>query len=259
MDKGNPQETAGPSDQRVKRRSFFRKALTLLLAAAGALTGTYGYLHFSRPPPGRRRPQGQVAELPKPKTRGERSVEEALEKRRSIREYVREPLGVEEVSQLLWAAQGITEPLRGFRTAPSAGATYPLETYIVVKRNGVVGFEPGVYHYDPRGHTLTLVVDGDFSEQLMAAAVDQEWVYEAALNIVITAVFERTTQRYGDRGVHYVYMEAGHVGQNVYLQATALDLGTVVIGAFYDERVREILAAPREEKPLYIIPIGKRG
>ncbi|RLG00103.1 MAG: nitroreductase [Candidatus Wolframiiraptor sp.] len=196
--------------------------------------------------------------LPKPRYKSDVSVEETLLLRRSIREYERKPITLEQLSQLLWAAQGITLPTYGFRTAPSAGATYPLEVYVVVKDGGVRDLEAGIYHYLPKGHELELVKEGDYSVELMKASLDQEWVGEAAVNLVINAVYERTTRRYGDRGRRYVHMEVGHVGQNVYLQCVSLGLACVVIGAFYDEWVKKIIGGIGE--PLYVIPIGvKKG
>lgn len=192
--------------------------------------------------------------LPKPRYSSETSVEEAILKRRSIREYRDEPLSYEEVAQLLWAAQGITEPRWGFRAAPSAGATYPLEVYVVVKEGGVEGLDAGIYHYIPRRHELEMIREGDYSRELMAACLDQEWVGDAAINLVITAIYERTTWRYGERGRRYVHMEVGHVGENVYLQCVSLGLGCVVIGAFYDEEVKRVLGV--EEEPMYVIPVG---
>lgn len=199
-----------------------------------------------------------LIQLPKPRLKGVMSVEEAIAKRRSIREYTSEPLTLEDISQLLWAAQGITEPTKMFRAAPSAGATYPLEVYIVVKEGGVVGLEAGVYKYDPYTHSIKLVKRGDYSEELYKACLEQEWVLNAPVNIVITAVYERTTRRYGERGIRYVHMEAGHVGENIYLQATALGLGTVAIGAFYDDQVEKIVSAPPEEHALYVYPVGHK-
>lgn len=193
--------------------------------------------------------------LPEPRHDSDVSLEKALLKRRSARDYTGESLTLNEVSQLLWAAQGITDP-RGLRTAPSAGATYPLETYLVVGDVGNV--TPGVYRYDPSRHKLVMVLDGDLRADLAAAALGQSFVEEGAINIVFTAIYERTTRRYGDRGIRYVHMEAGHAAQNIYLQASALNLGTVVVGAFHDDRVREILSLPQQEQPLYIIPVGRK-
>jgi len=230
-------------------------AAAVAVAAGATAYGTY-LSPFFKTPEIESPAMNSVIKLPEPETVGMMSVEEATARRRSVRDYTDQPLTVKQLSQLLWVAQGITERRYGFRTAPSAGGTYPLEIYIAVGENGVVELEAGVYHYDPRAHTITLTFAGDFKDQLSVAAIDQGWVAEARIDIVIAAVFERTTARYGERGVRYVYMESGHVGQNVYLQATALGLGTVVIGAFSDEDVRRVLRIPAEHKPLYIVPIG---
>ncbi len=198
----------------------------------------------------------KVVSLPEPSLKGNMSVEEAIYRRRSIRDYRQEPLSIKELSQLLWAAQGITFQKYGFRSAPSAGATYPLELYISVKEGGVSGLQAGIYHYSPFDHTIELVKKGDFSEELTRAALDQPWVGKAAICIIIAANFERTTSVYGERGVRYVYLEAGHVGQNIYLQATALNLGTVAIGAFHDDWVQSIVGC--SEHPIYLFPVGRR-
>ncbi len=193
--------------------------------------------------------------LPQPNFRGQVSLEEALLKRRSVREYADRPLTLEEVSQLLWAAQGLTADWGG-RTAPSAGALYPLELYLVA--GSISGLPPGVYRYMPQEHSLSKTGNGDPRASLAQATLDQAWVKEAAADIVVAAVYERTTEKYGERGIRYVQMEAGHAAQNVYLQATALDLGTVTIGAFYDDQVKAVLGMPQEETPLYIMPVGRR-
>jgi SagB-type dehydrogenase family enzyme len=190
--------------------------------------------------------------LPRPRYQSNVSVEEALLKRRSIREYEDKSLTIEEVSQLLWAAQGITS-LRGFRTAPSAGALYPLEIYLVV--GNVKELEKGVYKYKPTLHRLEKILDEDVREELANAALGQEWVKEGAIDIVISAVYERTTQKYGERGIQYVHVEVGCVVQSIYLQAQALNLGTVCIGAFYDDQVKKVLNM--EEDPLIIMPVGR--
>ena len=194
-------------------------------------------------------------ELPEPRYESKVSIEEALLSRRSIREYTGEPLTLQEVSQLLWATQGITDP-RGFRTAPSAGALYPLELYVVV--GDVENLAKGVYRYEPQEHELIKVLDGDQRLEVAKAALKQESVEKAAIDIVVTAVYERTTVKYGDRGIRYVHMEVGHAAQNLCLQATAMNLGTVTVGAFYDEQVKEVLNLPENEQPLYIIPVGKK-
>jgi SagB-type dehydrogenase family enzyme len=192
--------------------------------------------------------------LEKPRTKGPVSLEEAILKRRSQRSYKKAPLSFFEISQILWSAQGITSS-GGLRTVPSAGALYPLEIFLVVGE--VENLKAGVYHYDPESHSLLKIKEGDFRSELSLAALGQSWVKEAPAVLVIGGVFERTTKKYGERGVRYVYMEAGHASQNVYLQATALGLGTVAVGAFDDERVEEILGLPKEVSPFYLMPIGK--
>jgi SagB-type dehydrogenase family enzyme len=191
-----------------------------------------------------------------PRTSGSVSVEEALAARRSIRDYADESLTIDQVMQLLWAAQGITNTEYSFRTAPSAGGTYPLEIYLVARASGVVGLEAGIYRYEPRNHALIRMVKGEFSGQLMAAALDQEWVGAAPVNFVITAVFERTTGKYGERGTRYVWQETGHAAQNIYLQAVALGLGNVVVGGFHDTEIQKVLQLSDHEMPAYVIPIG---
>ena len=189
-------------------------------------------------------------DLPKPKGRGVVSIEETLNKRKSVRDYKSGPLGLEQISQLLWAGSGKNLYRR---TAPSAGATYPLEIYLVVGE--VEGLEPGIYHYSSSGHSLRSIKEQDIRNRLSAAALEQRMITRAPINIVIAADYVRTTRRYGPKGIRYVHMEAGHVGQNISLQANALSLGTVMIGAFDDQQVREILGI--DEEPLYIIPVGK--
>jgi SagB-type dehydrogenase family enzyme len=197
---------------------------------------------------------GMRKKLPDPKSRGIVSLEESLAKRRSVREYDNTPLSLEDVSQLLWAAQGITAHW-GARTAPSAGALYPLEVIVVV--GNVVDLPPGGYRYDPKGHELVGITVGDLRPKLASSALGQSVVRNAAIDVVFTAVYQRTTRKYGDRGTQYVHMEAGHAAQNLCLQATALGLGTVPIGAFDDEQVSRLLNLLKDERPLYLIPVGK--
>jgi SagB-type dehydrogenase family enzyme len=182
------------------------------------------------------------------------SLEEALLKRRSVRSYRENPLTLAEAGQLLWAAQGITGA-GGLRTAPSAGALYPLEILLVAGE--VEGILPGVYRYHPPDHTLTRIREGDLRKDLSAAALGQAAVEMAPAVLAITAVYGRTTGKYGERGIRYVHMEAGHCAENVQLQAVSLDLGTVTIGAFDDRRVGEVLGLDPEETPLYLIPVGR--
>jgi SagB-type dehydrogenase family enzyme len=192
-------------------------------------------------------------ELPQPLLAGSVSVEEALLDRRSVREYSDKSLTLEEASQLLWAAQGVTADWGG-RTAPSAGALYPLELYLAAVR--IEGLAAGVYKYVPNGHALVVVRQGDVARELADAALGQGSVRDAAAVLAFTAVYERTTARYSERGIRYVHMEAGHAAQNVLLQSSALGLGCVVVGAFDDDALREALNAPEEETPLCLIPVG---
>jgi len=201
-----------------------------------------------------------VAPLPPAKTTGTMAVEQALAGRRSIRSYTDEPLTLPEVSQLLWAAYGVTKPIPdaprlrgGLKTAPSAGGRYPLEVYLVA--GNVTGLASGVYSYRPENHSLWQVVAGD-----RRAAVDngQGMVEAAPATIVYSAVYERTTSRYGTRGrERYVCMDLGHSAENVYLQAAALGLGTCALGAFVDMDLKLACNMTKAEEPLYIMPVGR--
>jgi SagB-type dehydrogenase family enzyme len=189
--------------------------------------------------------------LKTPRTKGALSVEEALNRRKSVRSFRQEPLDKEEVGQILWAAYG--KNLYGKKTAPSAGATYPLEIYLAA---GLVnGIPAGVYRYREEDHALELHIPGDIRRALAGAAFNQQFIAEAPACVIVAAEFIRTTSRYGERGKRYVFMDAGHVGENVHLQAEALGLGTVMVGAFDDDAVSSVL---KVKKPvLYLIPIGR--
>ena len=195
-----------------------------------------------------------IITLPEPNCDGEISIENAILNRRSIRDYLNEPLTLTDASQLLWAAQGITES-GGYRAAPSGGALYPLEVYLVA--GNVMNLLKGIYRYRPLGHEMIKIADGDMRNKLASAALEQGCVRMGAVSIVISAVYERMTRKYGQRGLQYVHMEVGHVAQNIYLQAISLNLGTVVVGAFYDDEVKTVLKMPEEEYPLCIMPIGR--
>lgn len=196
-----------------------------------------------------------MVKLPEPKLKGNVSLEETLLKRRSVRDYAEVVLTLEEVSQLLWAGQGITESWGG-RTAPSAGATYPLEMYLAV--GNVQSLVPGIYKYSPKKHELVKLSAEDVRGKLADAALSQDFVKEAPIDIVIAAAYERTTWRYGDRGIRYVHIEVGHAAQNICLQAVALGLATVPVGAYHDDRVKTIIGMPANEVPLYILPVGRK-
>lgn len=186
----------------------------------------------------------EMISLPAPSYESATSVEEALYQRRSIREYKDELLTLLHVSQLLWAAQGITHP-NGYRTAPSAGALYPLEIYLLA--GDVEELPSGVYRYLPQEHALILTYPGDHRRAVFDAALDQEMIMEAPASILISAVYERTNVKYGSRGTRYVHIEVGCVAQNIYLQAESLELGTVFIGAFHDDEVKAVLNLQTQE------------
>lgn len=196
----------------------------------------------------------KTVHLPAPREQGRMSLEEAIAARRSRRAYKSDPLKLSEAGQLLWAAQGITGPEQQ-RTAPSAGALYPLETYLAVTR--VEGLTPGVYKYRPEHHDLVLHQPGDRRRELTAAASDQDCVRFSACVLVFAAVYERTAVRFGDRAALFVRMEAAHAAQNVYLQAASLGVGTVAIGAFDEDEIRRIAALAEGEEPVYLMAVGK--
>jgi SagB-type dehydrogenase family enzyme len=188
-------------------------------------------------------------QLPRPARSGVVSLEEVLSQRRSAREFSPGALTERQLSQLLWAAQGVISA-GGYRTAPSAGALYPLEIYIVLSS--------GFYHYDPPRHRLDRLLPDDLRPALYRVALEQQSIREAEVVFVMTAVYERTAQKYGAaRSLRYVHLEAGHAAQNLLLEAVALGLGAVSIGAFHDTEVQKVLSLPWNHEPLYLIPAGK--
>ncbi|MCX7696731.1 MAG: SagB/ThcOx family dehydrogenase [Bacteroidales bacterium] len=190
--------------------------------------------------------------LPLPRKTGNMSVEEALFKRRSIRHYKNDSLTLEEVSQILWAAYGVTEGRK--KTCPSAGATYPLVIYLLAGE--VQSLHTGLYRYDPYTHSIKLLIQKDLRKSLTEASLQQDYILHAPASIIIAADFQKTMRYYGQRGERYVYMEVGHCGQNIHLQCEALQMGTVVIGAFDDADVKKLLQI--KEEPMYIMPIGRK-
>lgn len=227
-------------------RPRYRQLLILASALSFFLTGC-----FSGFPTGvteiTASPQVEEIALPAPHLKGEMSLEETLAARRSVREFTDEELTLEELSQLLWAAQGITADWGG-RTAPSAGALYPLEVYVATA--------DGLYHYVPQGHKAIVESRADLRDELWRAGLSQDAIREAPAVFVIAAVYARTERKYGGRAERYVKLEAGHAAQNLLLQAVALGLGGVPIGAFYDDQVQNALTFPSDYEPLYLIPIG---
>lgn len=204
---------------------------------------------------GKSRTQGSFT-LPQPAYQGEISVERAIKERRTVRAFRPDSLSITQLSQLLWAAYGITDERRGFRAAPSAGALYPLDVYAVVGKGGVEVLASGVYRYHPARHSLEAVGKGDRRKEVAYAALTQMWIAKAPVVFVITAEYERITRKYGERGIRYAHIEVGHVGQNIFLQAGTLGLGAGIVGAFRDASVIKAIGAPSEYVPLIIIPVG---
>ncbi len=196
-----------------------------------------------------------LIKLPEPELTGSQSVEQLLHQRRSVRAYQKTALNVAEVAQLLWSAQGVSD-VRGLRMAPSAGALYPLKLFVVV--GDVNDLSAGIYQYDPKEHSLLKTANGDLRKLLQKAALGQSCVGDAAVIFVFTAIYQRTTWKYGERGVRYVHMEVGHAGQNLFLQAEALQLGTLVVGAFDDDEVSEVLKLDSDTQPLSLMPVGRK-
>ena len=195
-------------------------------------------------------------ELPEPEYRG-MPLEEAIEKRRSVRNYSKNPLTMPQLSQLLFSAQGTTGKTYGtpLRTAPSAGALYPFEIYVIA--NNVESLDQGIYHYGILNHTLELVQDGDFRKEITSAGLKQEMLGDSDAVFVLSAIFDRTRHKYGERGFRYVYMEAGHISQNIYLQAVSLGLGSVSVGAFLDDKVNRLIGVDgQKEAAVYLHAVG---
>lgn len=220
-----------------------RCSMLLLIITISVMEGSFMFADNNK-----KTGENQIV-LPSPDLKGTMTLEQALSKRRSERFFTDYELSIKEISQLLWSAYGVTGKGGRFgvslKTAPSAGATYPMEIYLIKK--------DGFFHYVPESHSIEKVIDKD----LRAELTSQAWVKTAPVSIVIAAVYGRTSKRYGDRAVQYVHFEAGHICQNVLLQATALGLGAVPIGAFDEKKVQEILSLNKEEIPLYIISAGR--
>jgi SagB-type dehydrogenase family enzyme len=197
----------------------------------------------------------EIIQLPEPRLDSDVSLEESLYNRRSTRNYGSDPVTLQEVSQLLWAAQGITDT-SGHRTAPSAVALYPLSIYVIA--GNVPEIMDGVYIYDPEDHSIERSIDGDIRVELATASMGQASVRQGAVSFVVTVDYGKMTARFGDKGERFGTLEAGHAAQNLCLQATALDLGLVTAGAIYDDQVAEVLDLPENLTPLYVIPVGQK-
>ena len=199
---------------------------------------------------------GKMAmKLPVPRKTGALAVEAAIGNRRTVRRFRSQMLSLDQVTQLLWAGQGITgmDGLR--RAAPSAGALYPMDLYLAVG-DGVQRIDAGLYRYHPKDHRLFQIVNGDLRPEIATAALSQAWLAKAPVSLVITAEYDRAAVKYGKRAVRYAMIEAGHIGQNIFLQAEALGLKAGIIGAFHDNALNKILRVPKSHRPLLIMPVG---
>lgn len=232
----------GKSSMRFRRPSVFTalfSAVTLFAACAPGFSNA------------------MTIKLSEPSRSGAVSFEETIARRRTIRSFFDIPLSERQVSQLLWAAGGITEPSTGKRSAPSAGALYPLEIYLVMGNSAKTPFKPGVYHYRPHDHSLAASSTGtDLRSAVGRAALGQMWMAEAPAIFLITADFGRTTVKYKERGLQYVHQEAGCAAENLMLQAQALDLGVAIVGAFFEEEVGRVFSLPDSHHPLLLLPVG---
>lgn len=234
-----------------------RLLILIVVSVGGVVIVSMTFLMFYTYASGEKidKPLPEVIKLPPPAVDSNTSIEEALYNRRSRRTYKNQPLSINEVSQLLWAAIGVNDTRKGFLTIPSAGALYPLKLYLVA--GDIDGLEKGVYSYNQYKNELVRLQRKDIRKELSIASLGQRCIEVAPLILILVAIYEKTTDKYGKRGVRYIYMEAGHSSQNIYLQAVSLGLGTVAIGAFDDSEVKKILKLPVNEEPLYIMPAGK--
>jgi len=198
-------------------------------------------------------------QLPRPVTKGTVSLEQAVHQRRTVRSFSSRAIEVQQLSQLLWAAQGITGNDGFKRASPSAGALYPMNVYVVIGEGGVTHLAAGVYRYEPMAHQLPLVTGGDLRNAVAEASLGQRWMAQAPLAFVITAVYDRARGKYGKRSVRYTMIEAGHIGQNIFLQAEAQGLKAGIVGAFNDREITRVTGIPPSHEPLLVMPAGYRS
>ena len=217
-----------------------------------------GFIEWSKKPAVYKRyPDKPQISLPEPDSRGGAPLWEVLSTRRSVREFKNQPVSAQQVSQLLWASQGITAEQFGykFRTTPSAGALYPVETYLVI--NNVEEIPQGVYHYAVEDHRLEQIKKGDYRVTVARAALDQKVAYEAGLVFIWTAIYARCKWKYKQRAYRYIYLDAGHIAQGVALASVALGLGSCQIGAIYDEEADDLLGLDgNDEGTIYFSVVG---
>jgi len=199
---------------------------------------------------------GSRMHLPDTILDGNISLERAIHKRRTIRSFESRALTLKQLSQLLWSAQGITGTGGFKRAAPSAGALYPMDIYGVVGRDCIEKLDAGVYLYEPANHSISLVKEGDFRRDIATASLSQMWMAHAPLTLVITAEYSRITVKYRQRGIRYAMIEAGHIGQNIFLQSQAMGLEAGIVGAFEDQKVIQVMGIKKTHEPLLLMPVG---
>jgi SagB-type dehydrogenase family enzyme len=223
---------------------MFEKWIAMILflfVVGGSLEAKNGYASVS---------------LPKPSSDGKVSLEKVIKERRTTRDFREKTLSLSHLSQLLWAAQGITDPTMGRRSTPSGGALYPLDIYVLVGENGVEKMDAGVYHYLPKEHSVSMISKGDRRREISTVSLSQMWMAKAPVIFIITAEYKRITGKYGERGVRYALIEVGHAGQNLFLEAEALGLGAGIVGAFSDPEVSRVAGLPSKHEPILLMPVG---
>ena len=240
----------------LTRRGFCR--LIGLFCLGGSLGAPCRAVSSAERNPHNRKGGGKMR-LPDSLRDGGMSLERAIDTRRTIRSFTEKPLTLEQLSQLLWAAQGITEKGGYKRAAPSAGALYPMDVYLALGKGCAGKLNPGVYHYEPDTQSISPVKGGDVRRDIALGSLGQMWMAEAPLTIVITAEYERSTGKYGRRGIRYSMIEAGHIGQNLFLQARAMGLEAGIVGAFEDSKIIKIMGIEKTHEPLLIMPVGYKG
>lgn len=237
-----------------------RKPIIILVILLLILLSVVGIFYFKEPQktPVTVRNVSEIVSLPPPVLTGNLSVEQSIQNRRSVRQYSNKPITVGNLSQILWAAQGITDTEKNLRAAPSAGQVYPLEIYVVAGSGSVDGLDVGLYHYVPDNNTLEKLMNGDLRSKLSEIANNQPWVDQAAVDIVITGNYRKMLYKYPDKelSTRFVDLEAGHAGENIYLQSESLGLVTVSLGSFDETRMIQLLHLPVYETPIYIFPVG---
>jgi SagB-type dehydrogenase family enzyme len=237
----------------LTRRDFCK--LIGILCLCGSLFTPHRVLSSAKRRPLKKK-GGRRMYLPDPMLDGDVSLERTIHQRRTIRSFESKALTLKQFSQLLWAAQGITEKGGFKRAAPSAGALYPMDIYGAIGKDCIEKLDPGIYLYEPANHSVSLVQEGDFRKDIAIASLGQMWMAHPPLTFVITAEYSRIMVKYGQRGIRYAMIEAGHIGQNIFLQSQAMGLEAGIVGAFEDEKVIKIMGIKKTHEPLLIMPVG---